>query len=248
MTNNFDLSHKNQLERNQQPIPRSSNQTLSREEIIQKVKEFCRNSMRKKTQQQEQQNKINDIQQPAAATAVKLSPVSYASVETQQFFPQTTRKAAPQVPQRKQSLQHQQQQQPQQQPEPQRNTPQHVADKHLSTIVPNLPIYANISKCNSNSIPLNQILNDTDDHAPETNLRGIALEKENAIFRQKPPYLTMQNNKIDTNGSPQYLLSHAPFESAVEQTKWMPNLKSASESDYIMDKNSIRVNICEIKN
>ncbi|XP_054726911.1 uncharacterized protein LOC129236744 [Anastrepha obliqua] len=106
---------------------------LTRDEILQKVKEFCRKSL----------NKTPTIQQPQIQEINKkhigpsdLSPVSYASVETNQR-PASRMYAAPQVPQRLQSL-------------PQQFIPIN-ATQIISEINPNTssPIYAHVVKRSS---------------------------------------------------------------------------------------------------
>ncbi|XP_037934571.1 uncharacterized protein LOC119668950 isoform X2 [Teleopsis dalmanni] len=79
--------------------PRRIGGILTREEILQKVKEFCRKSLNKTPTNQSQIQTIYEKQ----PLGIDLSPVSYASVETHQR-PGSRMYAAPQVPQRMQSL------------------------------------------------------------------------------------------------------------------------------------------------
>ncbi|XP_058983321.1 uncharacterized protein LOC101899381 isoform X1 [Musca domestica] len=105
---------------------------LTREEILQKIKEFCRKSLNKTpTNQQPAQLQAIYEKQP---TATDLSPVSYVSVETHQR-PGSRMYAAPQVPQRMHSL-----------PAP---APGHfvpIAQEIVTDPNTNSPIYAHVVK------------------------------------------------------------------------------------------------------
>ncbi|XP_067634503.1 uncharacterized protein [Eurosta solidaginis] len=106
---------------------------LTRDEILQKVKEFCRKSLNKTPTKQQPQ--IQAIHKKLVGPS-DLSPVSYASVETTQR-PGSRMYAAPQVPQRMQSL-------------PQKFIPINN-QQMIHEINPNtsLPIYAHVVKRSS---------------------------------------------------------------------------------------------------
>ncbi|XP_055846008.1 uncharacterized protein LOC129911982 isoform X5 [Episyrphus balteatus] len=77
--------------------------TLTREEILQKVKEFCRKSLNKTpTKLGSSSTQINSHKEMNGKVPNDISPVSYVSVETHNR--PSSRLAAPQVPQRMQSL------------------------------------------------------------------------------------------------------------------------------------------------
>ncbi|XP_039961923.1 uncharacterized protein LOC120775689 isoform X1 [Bactrocera tryoni] len=106
---------------------------LTRDEILQKVKDFCRKSLNKTPIIQQSQTRVIHNKQTGPSD---LSPVSYASVETNQR-PASRMYAAPQVPQRMQSL-------------PQQFIPINTAQM-ISEINPNTisPIYAHVVKRSS---------------------------------------------------------------------------------------------------
>lgn len=106
---------------------------LTRDEILQKVKDFCRKSLNKTPIIQQSQTGVIHNKQTGPSD---LSPVSYASVETNQR-PASRIYAAPQVPQRIQSL-------------PQQFVPINTAQM-ITEINPNTvsPIYAHVVKRNS---------------------------------------------------------------------------------------------------
>ncbi|XP_017467907.1 PREDICTED: uncharacterized protein LOC108360210 isoform X2 [Rhagoletis zephyria] len=90
----------NPTEHFEQPEQRRIGGILTRDEILQKVKEFCRKSLNKTPTLQQPQVVAINKKQPGPSD---LSPVSYASVETN-LRPPSRMYAAPQVPQRMQSL------------------------------------------------------------------------------------------------------------------------------------------------
>nr|XP_036221074.1 uncharacterized protein LOC106614627 isoform X1 [Bactrocera oleae]XP_036221075.1 uncharacterized protein LOC106614627 isoform X1 [Bactrocera oleae]XP_036221076.1 uncharacterized protein LOC106614627 isoform X1 [Bactrocera oleae]XP_036221077.1 uncharacterized protein LOC106614627 isoform X1 [Bactrocera oleae]XP_036221079.1 uncharacterized protein LOC106614627 isoform X1 [Bactrocera oleae]XP_036221080.1 uncharacterized protein LOC106614627 isoform X1 [Bactrocera oleae]XP_036221081.1 uncharac len=106
---------------------------LTRDEILQKVKDFCKKSLNKTSIIQQSQTRAIHNKQTGPSD---LSPVSYASVETNQR-PASRMYAAPQVPQRMQSL-------------PQQFIPIKTAQM-INEINPNTasPIYAHVVKRSS---------------------------------------------------------------------------------------------------
>ncbi|XP_054087928.1 uncharacterized protein LOC105212796 isoform X2 [Zeugodacus cucurbitae] len=107
---------------------------LTRDEILQKVKDFCRKSLNKTPTIQQHQTRVIHHKQAGSSD---LSPVSYASVETNQR-PASRMYAAPQVPQRMQSL-------------PQQFIPINTAQMISADMNPNTvsPIYAHVVKRSS---------------------------------------------------------------------------------------------------
>ncbi|XP_075156771.1 uncharacterized protein LOC142230048 [Haematobia irritans] len=91
----------NNAQQQQQQPTRRIGGLLTREEILQKIKEFCRKSLNK-TPTNQTATPLQAIYEKQP-TATDLSPVSYVSVETHQR-PASRMYAAPQVPQRMHSL------------------------------------------------------------------------------------------------------------------------------------------------
>ncbi|XP_073829666.1 uncharacterized protein isoform X2 [Musca autumnalis] len=162
---------------------------LTREEILQKIKEFCRKSLNKTpTNQQPAQLQAIYEKQP---TATDLSPVSYVSVETH-HRPGSRMYAAPQVPQRMHSL-----------PAPATGHFVPIAQEIVTDPNTNSPIYAHVVKrgsLQSNQSELYEIPHRTALVAPPTQY----------IIRREPELKPVYIRPAGTLQRPESAFSPAP--------------------------------------
>ncbi|XP_061386583.1 uncharacterized protein LOC133321515 [Musca vetustissima] len=189
------LRRKGEGNQSNQTTTRRIGGLLTREEILQKIKEFCRKSLNK-TPTNPQPAPLQAIYEKQP-TATDLSPVSYVSVETHQR-PGSRMYAAPQVPQRMHSL-----------PAP---APGHfvpIAQEIVTDPNTNSPIYAHVVKrgsLQSNQSELYEIPHRTAIVAPPTQ---YIIRREPAEL--KPVYIrpagTLQRPESAFSPAPtQYIL------------------------------------------